>query len=283
MMTPAELQYALENAYIPEQVPSLMTGISGAEAFLVDDHVCCRDGDRVILIGYPLAGGFSPRAFENLVAGVVSRFRPRCLSLMAPCIPKALAEKSSEHQEDRYYTREIGRDSPGGSVARNIRHARNYLTVEVAPQMNSAHRQLMTEFVGRVDPPPRVRRLMMKLPDYVSQTDSARVLNAWSRSSRLAAFYVVDLAAARFVNYIFGCYSRKTYVRGASDLLTWETVRMGRQAGKSFVHLGLGVHAGIRRFKEKWGAVATWHYEMCEVELEKPTWRDALLAVIKAR
>jgi hypothetical protein len=283
MMTPDEVQYALKNAYIPEQVPPLLTGISGAEAFLVDDHVCCRDGDWVILIGYPLAGGFCPDALENLVAGVVSRFRPRCLSLMAPCIPKALVEKCLEYQEDRYYTREVGRDMPGGSVARNIRHARNHLTVEVAAHMVSAHHRLMTEFVGRARLPLRVRRLMTKLPEYVSQTAGARVLNAWSRNRRLAAFYVLDLAAERFVNYIFGCYSRKAYVRGASDLLTWETVRMGRETGKDFLHLGLGVHAGIRRFKEKWGAEAAWPYELCELELKKTTWRDALLAVMKSR
>ena len=40
---------------------------------------------------------------------------------------------------------------------------------------------------------------------------------------------------------------------GASDLLFHEMVNLARAEGKMAVNLGLGVDAGIRRFKEKWG------------------------------
>jgi hypothetical protein len=33
---------------------------------------------------------------------------------------------------------------------------------------------------------------------------------------------------------------------------------------QAFLHLGLGVNAGIRRFKEKWGGAPTLAYEFCE-------------------
>jgi hypothetical protein len=172
---------------------------------------------------------------------------------------------------------------PGGGIGRNIRSARQLLIVECADRMLAAHGQLMAEFIERIDPPLPVRRLMAKIPDYVAQAGDARVLNAWNRDNQLAAFYVVDLAAVRFANYIFGCYSKRNYVRGASDLLTWETVRLGRDTNKEFVHLGLGVNSGIRRFKEKWGGIPSLSYEMCELELRKPTLLDTLLAVMKMR
>jgi hypothetical protein len=42
-------------------------------------------------------------------------------------------------------------------------------------------------------------------------------------------------------------------VPGASDLLFNEMVRLAQSEGKQAINLGLGVHRGIRRFKEKWG------------------------------
>jgi hypothetical protein len=45
-------------------------------------------------------------------------------------------------------------------------------------------------------------------------------------------------------------------VPGASDFLFDEMVRLAQSKGKRAINLGLGIHAGIRRFKEKWGGKA---------------------------
>jgi hypothetical protein len=50
---------------------------------------------------------------------------------------------------------------------------------------------------------------------------------------------------------------------------------------KTYIHLGLGVNAGIRRFKAKWGGVPTRRYEMCELVLKKPTIFDAIKSLGK--
>jgi hypothetical protein len=52
---------------------------------------------------------------------------------------------------------------------------------------------------------------------------------------------------------------------------------------KSYIHLGLGVNAGIRRFKAKWGAVPTRRYEMGELALKKPSILDTLRTLAKLR
>jgi hypothetical protein len=44
---------------------------------------------------------------------------------------------------------------------------------------------------------------------------------------------------------------------------------MSIEYDKKYIHLGLGVNSGIRRFKEKWGAKPTISYEMCELMNEK--------------
>ena len=86
----------------------------------------------------------------------------------------------------------------------------------------------------------------------------------------MAAFYVVDFGAKNFANYIIGCYSKSRYVIGASDLLMSELIKMSMEKGKEYIHLGLGVNCGIRRFKEKWGARRAYNYEMCELLFKKP-------------
>ena len=107
------------------------------------------------------------------------------------------------------------------------------------------------------------------MPQYVASARHAFVLNAWGLKKNLAAFYVVDFAAKDFANYIIGCYSKNNYVIGASDLLMAELIKMSSEHGKGYIHLGLGVSRGIRRFKEKWGARPTRSYKMCELVFKK--------------
>jgi hypothetical protein len=145
--------------------------------------------------------------------------------------------------------------------------------------MGDAHLELMQEFVERVSPPLRVRELFFKMPQYVASARHAFVLNAWGLKKNLTAFYVVDLAAKDFANYIIGCYSKNNYVSGASDLLLSELIKMSSEHGKGYIHLGLGVSSGIRRFKEKWGARPTRRYEMCELVFKKPLILEAIRAI----
>jgi hypothetical protein len=64
--------------------------------------------------------------------------------------------------------------------------------------MHAAHHLLMHEFIERVDPPRRVERLLLQMPDYIQKQSDGVVLNAWDEQQRLAAFYVVDTAPRYF-------------------------------------------------------------------------------------
>jgi len=163
-------------------------------------------------------------------------------------------------------------------VKRNLKKAGRLLTVERAVHMGDAHHQLMQEFIERVSPPWRLKELFFKMPQYVASARHAFVLNAWDSKQTLAAYYVVDFAARNFANYIIGCYSKLNYVLGASDLLLFELIKMSAEYDKGYIHLGLGVNSGIRRFKEKWGARPTLSYEMCELVQKKPL----ILEVVRA-
>jgi hypothetical protein len=237
----------------------------------------------IILIGYPLEDNFTPDKLEAVFSKVKKKFRPGLVSLVAPQMPSSLAATCRETQSDAYFTLETQKPVIRSPVKRNLRKARQNLRVESSSSMQEEHQELMHEFAARTLLSERVKRLLFKMPEFVVRADTAFVLNAWDKSNKLAAFYVVDLEAKQFSNYIIGCHSKKNYVRGASDLLLFELINLSLEYGKPYIHLGLGVNAGIRRFKEKWGAVPTRRYEMCEVAGKKPSILDTLRAFANSR
>jgi hypothetical protein len=278
MLTPEQETYILAHAYVPEHIVVLMTSLSGGEPFLIDDYFCCCKDDWVIFIGYPLQQEFIFDQFEMVLEKVKKKFKADRISLITPELPRRLGARCREKDSDTYYTLNTRHPAIGSAVKRNLRKAGRLLTVERAVHMGDAHHRLMQEFIERVSPPLRVKELFVKMPQYVASARHAFVLNAWDSKQTLAAFYVVDLAARGFTSYIIGCYSKLNYVLGASDLLLSELIKMSAEHGKGYIHLGLGVNSGIRRFKEKWGARPTLRYEMCELVQKKPL----ILEVVRA-
>ena len=168
-------------------------------------------------------------------------------------------------------------------VQRNIRSASRQLTVEKTDSMDSSHQLLAGEFIARANPGLRVERLLDRMPDYVRSKTGGIVLNARDAQHRLNAFYVVDLAPVQFATYVIGCYSKRNYITGASDLLMAELVKLSRQTGKSTVHLGLGINEGLRRFKRKWGGIPARPYRMASVELKVPSIFSGIREFLKQR
>jgi hypothetical protein len=279
MLTPEQETYILTHAYVPEHIFVLMTSLSGGEPFLIDDYFCCCKDDWVIFIGYPLDHEFVFDEFEAVLEKVKKKFRAGRISIIAPELSRGLDARCREKDSDTYYTLDSRPPALRRAVKRNLKKAGRLLTVERAVHMGDAHHELMQEFVERVSPPLRVKELFFKMPQYVASARHAFVLNAWSLKENLAAFYVVDFAAKDFANYIIGCYSKNNYVSGASDLLLSELIKMSSEQGKGYIHLGLGVSSGIRRFKEKWGARPTRRYEMCELVFKKPLILEAIRAI----
>ena len=281
MLTSKEKHYILTHAYVPEHAYGLIAHLSGGEPFLMEDFLACRTKDRVILIGYPVEAEFDTADLVRVVDKIKKQFKPELLSLIAPELPTSISNKCRESDRDHYYTLEVGNPVIRSVVRRNLKKARKTLHVERGAHLGEPHQMLMGEFIQRVDPPVRVENMLSKLPAYLDACDSALVLNAWDSQNHLTAFYIVDLAATDFSNYIIGCYSRQNYVLGASDFLLDELIQLSAEHNKRYIHLGLGVNEGIRRFKTKWGAKPTRRYEMCELWLRKPSLIKTILSLPK--
>lgn len=261
MIFPEETQYALEKAYVPEHIVPLMTLVSGGEPFLFGRCLCFAGDGWAIVVGYPLEGVFSGAELERVVGDACKRFRPETLWLIAPELPGVLAAPGDERESDHYYTLELQRFEMKTRLGVIVARASRTLTVERGREISKAHRELIAEFLERERPAPRVQALFLSMADYVPRSETAVVLSARDTEGRPVAFYVVELAPRNFATYVVGGHSKHRYVPGASDLLFFEMVKLARERGKSYIHLGLGVNEGIRAFKAKWGGAPSLPYE----------------------
>jgi len=282
MISPAEEAYALDKAYVPEHIVSLMAAISEAESFLIEDHLSFAKDHWLIVVGYPLDRKSSQDRCEKIVKLNLERFWPEILWFIGPQVPVSLSDSCTERESDQYYQLDLDRMRVKTSLRNAAEKAGRTLSVERAKVFSRENEKLVSELLEREKMPPRIKGLYQAMPRYVAHCPSAWVLNAWDHRRRLSAFFVVELAAKHFVTYMLGSHSKKHYVPHASDLLFLEMINLARESGKNTIHLGLGVNEGIRRFKEKWGGVPYLNYEFCEVSRE-PTRAVSLVRTLLGR
>lgn len=264
MMTQEEEIHARARAYVPEHIVSLMTLISKGDPFLIDDHLGFARDNWIILVGYPLDRNYCSTRCERILKQVVESFRPEHLRFIGPEIPPLLLESCGERQTDQYYLLDLSLARMKPSLLRMAHQASKNLAVERGHSMTREHKALISELLTREKLPGRISELYLAMPDYVDRSSTAWILNAFDETGKLCAFYVVDLGAADFSTYVLGSHSKEHYTAHASDLLFLEMIELTREHGKNIINLGLGVHEGIRRFKEKWGGKPFLAYESCE-------------------
>lgn len=253
----------LERAVVPEHSVGFMRAVSGGEPFLEGAYLFLAAQDWLVAVGYSLDGTPDSAGFESALRGALLRTKARRCWAISPSLPARL--RCWCRERDHYYTLPVDTPLPARLVRRAERASRA-LHVERGNTFTAGHRRLWAEFLGRVPLPPNVRELYARTEQALAEAPALTLLNAWDGDGRLVACLLVDSAPRRFLSYLIGAHSRLGVIPHASDRLFLEMVRMAREAGKEFIHLGLGVHDGIRRFKTKWGAAATLPYEMAAWE-----------------
>ena len=261
MISPEQGKYLLRKAYVPEHLISLMAGISGGEPFLEDDFVFFAKDDWLIFVGYPLDHDFQAEVFSTALQEKLEKFSPARAWFIAPEIPPSLSPSVHSRETDEYFKLELKTLEIKQDLLRAAGKASSFLRVERSRRLSKEHGLLTDDFLKRENPPPRIKELFWRMPGYVSHSPTALVLSAYDPKDNLSAYYVLELAAEKFATYVVGCFSREHYVAHASDLLFLEMIYLTKENKKDYIHLGLGVNDGIRRFKRKWGGIPFLKYE----------------------
>lgn len=265
MLSPSQEEYILTKAYVPEHIPSLMVGISQGEAFLSNGFVFFARKPWLIFVGYPLDAPFQKEKAIGSLKQVMEELHPQDTWFIGPEIPAGLSPAEEELEKDDYFRLDLAGFDLKKELKRTIQRGGRELSIDRSHLYSPEHAGLTQEFLAQEELPPRIRELFLRMSDYVAHSPTSLLLDARDREKRLIAFYVLELAAKDFSTYVVGGYSRKNYVPHASDILFYDMVNLSKEQGKKYIHLGLGVNEGIRRFKKKWGGVPFLTYKSCKI------------------
>ncbi|MGD8226469.1 MAG: hypothetical protein PVH82_13525 [Desulfobacteraceae bacterium] len=249
MLDREERRLVYEHAYLPEHLPDYVEAVSGAEAYLMDDYLCFKRRNHLIFVGYPLKN--KTRNTQKAYDAACKRFRPTTIAIVAPEIWLP-PETYEAHPEDCYYRLDLPLASIKSEVAYMVRRANRDLKVNTGT-FAKEHKKLVKVFLSSHELSQEQKEIYKGIPPYLKRSSSALLLEA-RRGDDLVAFNIVDMGSANYAFYLFNIRSVKENVPGASDLLFHEMVKKAEAEGKKALNLGLGIHPGVRRFKEKWGA-----------------------------
>ena len=248
MLSSDEQNRIFQEAYVPEHLPDYVFAISGSEPYLFQDYLCYFHRTHLIFIGYPLTD--NPTEISQVYPAACERFNPQTIVLVADeQLPQL--EGDETQPADHYYRLNLPLKSLSPDVAYMVRRAERELKVKVG-QFDREHKKIIKKFIGRQDLSDEQVHIFKHVKNYLKRSKTVHLLEA-RKGDRLVAFSIVDMGSARYAFYQFNFRSAEITVPGASDLLFNEMVRLAQSEGKQAINLGLSVHPGIRRFKQKWG------------------------------
>ena len=248
MLDKEERRLVYEHAYLPEHLTDYVEAVPGAEAHLLDDYLCFKRRNHLIFVGYPLKN--KERNTQKAYDAACERFRPTTVAIIAPQI--WLPDQTYEAQpEDSYYRLKLPLESVDPEVSYMVRRADREIKINPG-SFGKEHKRLVKGFISGHALSQEQKEIYKGIPPYIKRSSSALLLEA-RKGDDLVAFNIVDMGSADYAFYLFNIRSPKVSVPGASDLLFHEMVRLAQAEGKKALNLGLGIHPGVRRFKEKWG------------------------------
>ena len=261
MLNDQERSWIYGHAYLPEHLPDFVGPVSGAEPFICRNYLFFFAKKHLIFNGYPLEPDSDP--LDQVYDIVCKRFRPSTVAVIAQDL--WLPAEQYEHlTTDSYYRLDLPLAPIDGAVAYMLRRAQRDLQVSRG-SFGKEHKKMIKAFVADHSFNSGQKYLFKHIPQYLKASDSALLFEA-RKEDKLVAFNLVDLGAAEFAFYLFSFRSRKINVPGASDLLFHKMVEQAQTEGRKAINLGLGVNAGIRRFKEKWGGAPFLNYSSALVD-----------------
>ncbi len=261
MLNDHERKWIYQRAYLPEHLPDYVVAVSGAEPYLQQNYLFFFGKKHLIFNAFALDPDSLPPA--RIYDAICDRFQPETSAVIAPNIWLS-AQQYNRLISDTYYRLDLPLTTIKGAVAYMLRRARRELEVTQG-SFGKEHQKLIKAFIAKHRFNRRQKYLFKHISQYVQISSSALLLEA-RKGKKLAAFIIIDLGSADFAFYLFSFRSSKLYVPGASDLLFFEMVNLAQLESKKAVNLGLGVSAGIRRFKEKWGGVSFLNYSSVSVD-----------------
>jgi hypothetical protein len=177
----------------------------------------------------------------------------RRITVIGPVRPPQAPEGLPAAQ-DGYVSVPVPHPPPVQKLRNLLRRAGRELAIERGGTCGDEHLALIQPYLDGPHLTAGTRHIFRQLPRYLETSPGSLMLSARRSDGRLAAFSVGEFGSLHTAFYMF-CFRKPGLAPpGSTDLLLSALLEEARERGQARMNLGLGVHAGVRFFKRKWGA-----------------------------
>jgi hypothetical protein len=251
MIVPDRLAGVTAAAAVPEQVVPYACAVAGSKPQRVGSCVGYASEGEFVLVSYPL---HDPRDTSAMTAAVDQALKlpgVRRITVIGPVRPPQAPEGLPAAQ-DGSVSVPVPQPPPAQKLRNLMRRAGRELAIERGGTCGDEHMALIQPYLDGPHLTAGTRHIFRQLPRYLEASPGSLMLSARLSDGRLAAFSVGNSLPAAF--YMF-CFRKPGLAPpGSTDLLLSALLEEARERGQVRMNLGLGVNAGVRFFKRKWGA-----------------------------
>jgi hypothetical protein len=209
--------------------------------------------EQVVLIGYPLHDPRDSEAMSRAVDQALKISGLRKLTVIGASRPPQAPAKIRTGR-DGYYVLPLPAPPPAAKLKNLLRRAERELTIDHGRQFDNDHRKLVDRYLAERTLSAGTRRIFRQIPVYIEASPGSRIVSARTAAGRLAAFAVGEYASLHTAFFMFCFRDPALAPPGSADRVFSGLLEEAAGRGQARMNLGLGVNAGIRFFKRKWGA-----------------------------
>ncbi len=288
--TSTPLEHISLQAYTPDQILPYVHAVSSVKTTLEQDFLVHTHGSHAIVVGYALGADLATymqaneqssqptqlynHKLEKLLQNLNQQEHLERITLLA-AQKSALVPSNALCQQDAYYFLALPLVKAQARNAfsmcrRALPHIQ--LTQDTGKEAwTGAHQELMLSYLQRQDVSKEMGSIFQRLDAYCRLSPHVVLFSAYdTHTGALMGMTLGDFSSLHTAFYMFA-FRHPHAEPGVSEALLGALVQEAEARGYAWCNLGLGIHDGIRFFKEKWGARPLLSMVECSWDLQAQT------------
>lgn len=259
MIGPDLLSSVTATAVVPEQVLPYVTTVGEGRPCRFGACIGYRSGNHVVLVGYPLHDPMDRKALADSVGQAIATPGVEKITVFGPDRPPQ-APAHVHALADVYYGLALPPPLPRQKLRNLLRRAGRELSVARGRTLTPDHEAMVKRTLDERPFGAGTRQIYTRIPRYLEASPGSLLFSARGADGRLAAFAVGEFGSLSSAFYMFSFRDPALAPPGSADLTLSALIAEAQSRGQRVLNLGLGIHPGVRFFKEKWGAEILFPY-----------------------
>ncbi len=257
------LSYIQAEALTPDQLLSYVSAVSEVESELINDYLIHKKARHYLVIGYSLNKSHNIediKPLDEVIGEILKRDDCDSIAVLSPIRPNIAPKSAITSEKDDYYFLSLPLEKLGQKVRNMLNRAMKevYITKKTGKEAwTGAHQEMMLSYIGTKGMEAGLCTIMQGLEKYLIAEEESMLFSAYSKENNtLLAYAIADFSSFSTAFYMFAFKQEDANLKvpGVADAVLFALLEEASNRGYSQCNLGLGINAGIKFFKEKWGA-----------------------------